>query len=99
VTWGIAAFGMGLCFPTLGALMLAQSPEEEHAKHSASLQMSDSFGVIIATAIAGSVLAFASAQNEIESKTFVTIWIFCVFVGFSALLFIPRIQKKIDVGA
>jgi len=94
VTWGIAAFGMGLCFPTLGALMLAQSPEEEHAKHSASLQMSDSFGVIIATAIAGSVLAFASAQNEIESKTFVTIWIFCVFVGFSALLFIPRIQKK-----
>jgi len=94
LVWGIAAFGMGMCFPTLGVLMLDQSPDEEHARHSASLQMSDSFGVIIATAIAGSVLAFASVQQGIESKTFVTIWIFCVFVGLSALLFIPQIQRK-----
>lgn len=95
LVWGVAAFGMGLCFPTLGALMLDQSPEEEHARHSASLQMSDSFGVIIATAIAGSVLALASVQQGISSKTFVAIWIFCVFVGLSALLFIPQIQRKV----
>ena len=97
VVWGIAAFGMGMCFPTLGVLMLDQSPDEEHARHSASLQMSDSFGVIIATAIAGSVLALASVQQGIESSTFVTIWIFCVFVGLSALLFIPQIQRKATI--
>ena len=94
LVWGVAAFGMGICFPTLGALMLDQSPDKEHARHSASLQMSDSFGVIIATAIAGSVLAFASVNQGIDSKTFVTIWIFCVVVGLSALLFIPQIQRK-----
>ena len=98
LVWGIAAFGMGLCFPTLGVLLLDQSPEEEHARHSASLQMSDSFGVIIATAIAGSVLALASVQQGIDSKTFVTIWIFCVFVGLSALLFIPGIQRKLPIA-
>jgi MFS family permease len=97
VVWGIAAFGMGMCFPTLGVLMLDQSPDEEHARHSASLQMSDSFGVIIATALAGSVLALASVQQGIESKTFITIWIFCVFVGLSALLFIPQIQRKATI--
>ena len=97
LVWGIAAFGMGMCFPTLGVLMLDQSPEEEHARHSASLQMSDSFGVIIATAIAGSVLALASVQQGIEGKTFVTIWIFCVIVGLSALLFIPQIQRKATI--
>lgn len=97
VVWGIAAFGMGMCFPTLGVLMLDQSPDEEHARHSASLQMSDSFGVIISTAIAGSVLALASVQQGIESSTFVTIWIFCVFVGLSALLFIPQIQRKATI--
>lgn len=97
VVWGIAAFGMGMCFPTLGVLMLDQSPDEEHARHSASLQMSDSFGVIIATAIAGSVLALASVQQGVESSTFVTIWIFCVFVGLSALLFIPQIQRKATI--
>jgi MFS family permease len=95
--WGIAALGMGMCFPTLGVLMLDQSPEAEHARHSASLQMSDSFGVIIATAIAGSVLAFASVNQGIESNTFVTMWIFCVFVGLSTLLFIPQIQRKATI--
>jgi MFS family permease len=94
LAWGVAAFGMGICFPTLGVLMLDQSPDEEHARHSASLQMSDSFGVIIATAIAGSVLALASVKQGIESSTFITIWVFCVFVGLSALLFIPQIQRK-----
>jgi hypothetical protein len=78
--------------------MLDQSPEEEHARHSASLQMSDSFGVIISTAIAGSVLAFASIAQGIESKSFVTIWIFCVFVGLSSLLFIPKVQQKSTSG-
>jgi MFS family permease len=97
VVWGIAAFGMGMVFPTLGVLMLDQSSDEEHARHSASLQMSDSFGVIIATAIAGSVLALASVRQGIESSTFVTIWIFCVFVGLSALLFIPQIQRKATI--
>jgi hypothetical protein len=97
VVWGIAALGMGMCFPTLGVLMLDKSPDEEHARHSASLQMSDSFGVIIATAIAGSVLALASVQQGIESSTFVTIWIFCVFVGLSSLLFIPQIQRKATI--
>jgi MFS family permease len=97
VVWGIAAFGMGMCFPTLGVLMLDQSPDEEHARHSASLQMSDSFGVIIATALAGSVLALASVQQGIDSKTFINIWIFCVFVGLSALLFIPQIQRKATI--
>lgn len=97
VVWGIAAFGMGMVFPTLGVLMLDQSPDEEHARHSASLQMSDSFGVVIATAIAGSVLALASVQQGIESGNFVTIWIFCVFLGLSALLFIPQIQRKATI--
>lgn len=97
LVWGIAAFGMGMVFPTLGVLMLDQSPDEEHARHSASLQMSDSFGVIIATAIAGSVLALASVQQGIKSSTFVTIWIFCVIVGLSALLFIPQIQRKATI--
>ena len=59
--------------------------------------MSDSFGVIIATAIAGSVLALDSIQQGIDSKTFVTIWIFCVFIGLSALLFIPQIQRKATI--
>jgi MFS family permease len=94
LVWGVGAFGMGICFPTLGVLMLDKSAEEEHARNSASLQMSDSFGVIIATAIAGSILSVASRNGAITIATFTNIWIFCAVVGLAAILFIPRIKTK-----
>ena len=92
VVWGVSAFGMGICFPTLGVLLLDKSAEEEHARNSAALQMSDSFGVIIATAIAGSLLSVASQKSNITSATFTSIWIFCTIVALISVLFIPRIQ-------
>ena len=95
LVWGVSAFGMGICFPTLGVLMLDKSLEAEHARNSASLQMSDSFGVIIATAIAGSLLSVASLNSNITSTTFTSIWIFCAIVGLISILFIPRIQAKV----
>ena len=95
LVWGVSAFGMGICFPTLGVLMLDKSLEAEHARNSASLQMSDSFGVIIATAIAGSLLSIASLNSNITSTTFTSIWIFCAIVGLISILFIPRIQAKV----
>ena len=95
LVWGVSAFGMGICFPTLGVLMLDKSLEAEHARNSASLQMSDSFGVIIATALAGSLLSVASLNSNITSTTFTSIWIFCAIVGLISILFIPRIQAKV----
>lgn len=95
LVWGVSAFGMGICFPTLGVLMLDKSLEAEHARNSASLQMSDSFGVIIATALAGSLLSVASLNSNITSTTFASIWIFCAIVGLISILFIPRIQAKV----
>jgi len=95
LVWGVSAFGMGICFPTLGVLLLDKSAEEEHARNSAALQMSDSFGVIIATAVAGSLLSLASLKSEITSNTFTSIWIFCAIVGLISFVFIPRIQVKV----
>lgn len=95
LVWGVSAFGMGICFPTLGVLLLDKSIEAEHARNSASLQMSDSFGVIIATALAGSLLSVASLNSNITSTTFTSIWIFCAIVGLISILFIPRIQAKV----
>lgn len=95
LVWGVSAFGMGICFPTLGVLLLDKSASQEYARNSAALQMSDSFGVIIATAIAGSFLSLASLNSNISSATFTSIWIFCAAVGLTAILFIPRTQVKV----
>jgi hypothetical protein len=94
LTCGAAAFGMGICFPTLGGMMLDKSPEADHARHSASLQMSDSFGTILITSITGAVLGLATLRHTLSSQTFVEMWLICGISSLFALLFIPQIQGK-----
>jgi MFS family permease len=94
LTCGAAAFGMGICFPTLGGMMLDKSPEADHARHSASLQMSDSFGTILITSITGAVLGLATLRHTLSSQTFVEMWLICGVSSLFALLFIPQIQGK-----
>ena len=74
--------------------MLDKSPEADHARHSASLQMSDSFGTIVITSITGAALSFAAFKNNLSGQTFVEMWLVCGFVSVLALLFIPQIQGK-----
>ena len=92
--WGLCAFGLGLCFPTLGALVLEMSPEAEHPRLSASLQMSDSFGVILMTAIAGSVLSAASFDGALTNATFTKMWLICSVLGLFSVSFVRQIHRN-----
>lgn len=92
--WGFSAFGTGLCFPIIGGLVLELSDREDHPKLSASLQMSDSLGVILMTAIAGSILAIASFHNSLSSQTFIQMWIFCGVLGLFGLTFVSQIHRN-----
>lgn len=91
--WMLGAGGMGMTFPTLGVLLLDLSPEQDHAKHSASIQMSDSFGVITATALAGGILGYAESIDRISSVTFIAIWMMCAVIALSAAGFAPRARE------
>ncbi|WP_369134495.1 MFS transporter [Modestobacter sp. I12A-02662] len=64
LTWAVAGFGMGLGMPSVGVLLLAQSPEHRRGADSAALQIADvtasalcigSAGVLVAAATAGSL--------------------------------------------
>jgi MFS family permease len=94
LVWGICAFGLGLCFPTLGGLVLEMSPEVEHPKLSASLQMSDSFGVIIGTAIAGSLLSAASFDDTLSNSTFTKMWAICAGLALFSVTFVRQIRRN-----
>jgi MFS family permease len=96
--WGLCAFGLGLCFPTLGALMLEMSPEAEHPRLSASLQMSDSFGVILMTAVAGGVLTAASFDGELTAGTFTKMWLFCAVLGLFSVSFVRQIHRNSPIA-
>jgi MFS family permease len=59
--WAVAGLGMGLGMPSVGVLLLDQSPEEERGANSAALQISDVTASALCIGLAGVLVAAATA--------------------------------------
>ncbi|MGY1713704.1 MFS transporter [Geodermatophilus sp. SYSU D01106] len=60
LTWGLAGVGMGLGMPSVGVLLLDQSPEAERGANSAALQISDATASAICVGLSGVLVAGAA---------------------------------------
>lgn len=60
LTWGVAGVGMGLAMPSVGVLLLDQSPEAERGANSAALQISDVTGSALCVGLSGLLVAGAA---------------------------------------
>nr|WP_239521051.1 MFS transporter [Blastococcus saxobsidens] len=60
LTWGLAGVGMGLGMPSVGVLLLDQSPEAERGANSAALQISDVTASALLVGLAGVLVAGAA---------------------------------------
>jgi MFS family permease len=63
LTWGLAGVGMGLGMPSVGVLLLDQSPEAERGANSAALQISDVTASALCVGISGVLVAGAAAAG------------------------------------
>ncbi len=59
--WAIAGLGMGLGMPSVGVLLLDQSPEHARGANSAALQISDVTASALCIGLAGVLVAAATA--------------------------------------
>jgi MFS family permease len=60
LTWAVAGVGMGLGMPSVGVLLLDQSPEAERGANSAALQISDVTGSALCVGLSGVLVAGAA---------------------------------------
>jgi MFS family permease len=60
LTWALAGVGMGLGMPSIGVLLLDQSPEAERGANSAALQISDVTASALCVGLAGVLVAGAA---------------------------------------
>lgn len=60
LTWGVAGVGMGLGMPSVGVLLLDQSPEAERGANSAAFQISDVTASALCVGLAGVLVAGAA---------------------------------------
>jgi MFS family permease len=59
--WLVGGFGMGLCYPTFGLIVLAEAPEGGVGRASSAMQLADMLGVALGTGLAGAAVAFTVA--------------------------------------
>jgi MFS family permease len=59
--WAAAGIGMGLCFPSVGFLLLRQSQPGEIGFHTSAAQMSDQLGTATMIGLGGALLALLAA--------------------------------------
>ncbi len=82
-SWAVAGLGMGLGMPSVGVLLLEQSPEHRRGADSASLQIADVVGAALCVGLGG-VLVAAAAAGVLSFTTALLIAI-GVFSGLAVL--------------
>jgi MFS family permease len=61
LSWGVAGLGMGLGMPSVGVLLLEQSPEHRRGSDSAALNIADVTGSAVCVGIVGILIALTAA--------------------------------------
>lgn len=84
----VGGLGMGLGSTTLSGLVLELSPDHEHGRASAALQLADVLGTVIG--IAGATAAFGAWHRVGEHRGFVIVWLGLAAFGALGILTASR---------
>jgi MFS family permease len=62
--WLVAGLGMGLCYPTVGLIVLEEAPDGGVGAASSAVQLADMLGVALGTGLAGAAVAYSVATGH-----------------------------------
>ena len=99
LTWGTGAFGMGVVMASLGVLLLDLSPAAEQGVNSASFQVADSLGVVVATGAAETVFAAGHVAPGRDAGVYVVIFAGSTAVAAFATAVAGRVRPRPAVSA
>ena len=61
--WAVAGLGIGIGYPSIGAIVLSEAPGGEEGSVSAALQLIETIGVAVFTGLGGAVIALGIAEG------------------------------------
>ncbi len=82
-SWAVAGLGMGLLYPSLSVLTLAQSAPAEQGRNSSALQLGDSLAAATVLALTGAVLAAGSSPGPASYATTLAVAAGCGLLGLA----------------
>jgi MFS family permease len=99
VVWGIAGFGIGLAYAPLSLVTLANAPEGQEGKISASLQLSDMLGVALGTGIAGVLVAGGASITGSNTAGLIATFVVGGAVGFATVFLSRRVPGRRELSS
>ena len=81
LSWAVAGMGMGLGMPSVGVLLLDQSPEHRRGADSAALQIADVTGSALCIGLAGVLVAAATSAVLALTVAFPVAYAFCTVLA------------------
>ncbi len=94
ISWGIGALGMGLAVPSVSVQVFRLSPDEDHGRNSAALQIMDAVSVSAVVAILGMGYAAAARGTGATAGTFIALWLASAAIGLVGLLVAGRMRPR-----
>ncbi|MFM7062979.1 MAG: MFS transporter, partial [Actinomycetes bacterium] len=97
LSWAVAAFGMGLSFPSISVQVMRLSAPEEMGANSSSIQVVDALVVTLAFSLAGFIHAAAVASGGATARTYAVIWAGSALLGATGVLLAGRMRPTAAV--
>jgi MFS family permease len=87
LSWGVAGLGMGFGMPSVGVLLLEQSPEHRRGSDSAAFNIADVTGSAVCVGIVGILIALTTASAlPLRAAVGVAVGVLAVLASTGALL-------------
>jgi len=99
ITWIIGSCGMGMSVSSLATLLLNYSAPAEQGANSASIQVSDSSGVVLITGLTGAMFVWFTANGGAGALVFSALFLTSAVVAIVALAAAPRVRRAIITRA
>lgn len=98
-SWGLAAFGVGLTYPTLSVTVLGAARVGEEGAASAALQLSDTLGIAVGTGIGGGIVAIGDGRAWTVSSSTSLVFAMALVVALLGAVAARRLPTVVPTAA
>lgn len=94
-SWGVAAAGVGMAYPSLSVTALAEATLGEEGAASAALQLSDTLGTAVGTGLGGAIVTITDARAWAVASSTQVVFVMALVVALSGVLASRRLPARV----
>jgi MFS family permease len=86
ITWSVGAFGIGIAYPSLSLLLLAQAPAGQEGTVTSGAKLAEALAAAVGAGVVGAIVTAGEAQGELSLALALAFVLMAAVAGFGSLL-------------